>query len=50
MINHLGNNTMNSVAVEHNPFSKTLRMKREKNMSKNAMHDSFIHTGFYKKY
>ena len=41
---------INKVAVEHTPIYEKLRKKREKNISNEAMHDSFIHTRFYKKY
>ena len=35
---------------EQKPFYEKLRKKREKNISNEAMHDSFVHTGFYEKY
>ena len=38
------------IPEEHKPFYDKLRKKREKNISTEAMHDSFVHTGFYKKY
>ena len=41
---------INKVAVEHTPIYEKLRKKREKNISNEAMHDSFIHKRFYKKY
>ena len=41
---------INKVAVEHTPIYEKLRKKREKNISNEAMHDSFIHTRFYEKY
>ena len=36
-----------NLPAEHKPFYKKLR---KKNISNEAMHDSFIHTGFYEKY
>ena len=41
---------INKVPEEQKPFYDKLRKKREKNISTEAMHDSFVHTGFYKKY
>ena len=41
---------INKVPAEHKPFYEKLRKKREKNISTEAMHDSFVHTGFYEKY
>ena len=41
---------IDKVPAEHKPFYEKLRKKREKNISNEAMHDSFVHTGFYEKY
>ena len=41
---------VNKVLEEHKPFYDKLRKKREKNISTEAVHDSFVHTGFYKMY
>ena len=41
---------ISNVPAEHKPFYEKLRKKREKNISNEAMHDSFVHTGFYQKY
>ena len=41
---------INKVPVEQKPFYKKLRKKGEKNISNEAIYDSFDHTGFYEKY
>ena len=41
---------INKVPAERKTFYEKLRKKREKNISTEAMHDSFVHTGFYEKY
>ena len=41
---------INKIPEEHKPFYDKLRKKRKKNIITEAMHDSFVHTGFYKKY
>ena len=41
---------IDKVPAEHKPFYEKLRKKREKNISSEAMHESFVHTGFYEKY
>ena len=40
---------IDKVPPEHKPCYEKLRRKREKNISNEAMHDSFVHTGFYKR-
>ena len=41
---------LNNILSEHLVFYKKLKKKREKQINNEAMHDSFEHTGFYKKH
>ena len=41
---------LNNTLSEHLVFYKKLKKKREKQINNEAMHDSFEHTGFYKKH
>ena len=41
---------INKVPGEHKSFYEKLKKKREKNISNEAMHNCFIHAGFYKNY
>ena len=41
---------INNIPSEQLVFYEKVKKKREKQISNEAMHDSFVHTGFYKKH